>query len=61
MVCKHILPYSTIYLVVARYSFVILISFSCPSTPLSFLSFSATNSLSNTRLSKIFLHLSTVS
>ena len=61
VVSKQTLPYSTIYLVVARYSLVFLISFSCPSTPLSFLSFSSTNSLSSTRLSKIFLHLSTVS
>nr|DAO05652.1 MAG TPA: hypothetical protein [Caudoviricetes sp.]DAU00924.1 MAG TPA: hypothetical protein [Caudoviricetes sp.] len=53
--------YSAIYLVVARYSLVILISFSCPHSLESFSIFAFANSLSSTRLSKIFLHLSTVS
>ena len=53
--------YSTIYLVVARYSLVFLISFSCPHSFSSLAIFSATNSLSKTRLSKVFLHLNIVS
>ena len=61
VVSKQILPYSTIYLVVARYSLVFLISFSWPHSFSSLAIFSATNSLSSTRLSKIFLHLNIVS
>nr|DAS81064.1 MAG TPA: hypothetical protein [Bacteriophage sp.] len=61
MVSKQILPYSTIYLVVARYSLVFLISFSWPHSFSSLAIFSATNSLSKTKLSKVFLHLNIVS